>query len=431
MIPRTPRFFACIANAALIAAVFASGCAVNPVTGEKQLSLISVQQELRLGQQQYPINQQQQGGQYTIDPHLQDYVNKVGQKLARASDQPQLPYAFVVLNNAVPNAWALPGGKIAINRGLLVLLEDEAELAAVLSHEIVHAAARHSATALSQQQVLGAGLAALGAATKDTAYADLISTGSQLGGSAYIARYGRSNELQSDKYGMQYMAAAGYDPQGAVRLQRKFVALSKGRQANGLDALFASHPPSQFRVSANIEHSQSLPTGGVTNRDAYQKAIAQLKRDAAAYKHYDQALQAAGKQQYDSALRLVRKAQQQQPKEATFFALEGDLLAQKKQYAKAHKAYDRAVQKNPTLFSHWLKRGVASAALKDYVSAERDLSRSLRYLDTAYAHYYLGEIYEQQGNPQTAYKHYQTAATAGGEIGSKAQARMQALASKT
>ncbi|WP_444903476.1 M48 family metalloprotease [Microbulbifer sp. CnH-101-E] len=427
MISRNQAFFAAVA---LTATSIISGCVTNPVTGKQQFSLVSAQQELNLGQQQYPINQQQQGGQYTIDPSLQEYVNRVGQKLARFSDQPQLPYEFVVLNNSVPNAWALPGGKIAINRGLLVLLEDEAELAAVLGHEIVHAAARHSATAMSQQQVLGAGLAVLGAATKDSAYADLISTGSQLGGSAYIARYGRGNELESDEYGMKYMAAAGYDPQGAVRLQRKFVELSKGQQSNGLEALFASHPPSQSRVSANIEHSKSLPKNGVTNRDAYQKAIAQLKRDADAYENYDGAIKAANKKQFGTALNLIRKAQKQQPKEASFFALEGDLLAQKKQFDKAHQAYDRAVQKNPALFSHWLKRGMASAQLKNYTAAERDLNRSLRYLETAYAHFYLGEVYEKQGNKQSAFKHYETAAGAGGEIGTKAQARIQALTGK-
>ncbi|WP_444902621.1 M48 family metalloprotease [Microbulbifer sp. SSSA007] len=123
-----------------------------------------------------------------------------------------------------------------------------------------------------------------------------------------MARYGRGNELQSDEYGMKYMAAAGYDPQGVVRLQRKFVELSNSRQTNGLEALFASHPPSQSRVSANIEHSKSLPKG-VTNRDAYQKAIAQLKRDADAYRNYDDAMKAASKKQYDSRLTLVRKAQ--------------------------------------------------------------------------------------------------------------------------
>ncbi|MGL6160963.1 M48 family metalloprotease [Microbulbifer sp.] len=417
-------------TATAVAVSLLAGCAVNPVTGKKELSLISQGQELALGEQQYPINQQQQGGQYILDKSLQDYVNRVGQKLARVSDQPHLPYEFVVLNNSVPNAWALPGGKIAVNRGLLVLLDDEAELAAVLSHEIVHAAARHSAAAMSQQQVLGAGLAVLGAATKETAYGDLVSLGGQLGGTAYIARYGRENELESDRYGMKYMAAAGYDPQGAVRLQRKFVQLSKGKKASGLQALFASHPPSQSRVDANIKHAQQLSKGGATNRAQYQRAIAQLKRDADAYQSYDDAVAAINNKQYDRALSLVRQAQRQQPKEASFYALEGDLLAHKKQYRNAHKAYDSAVQKNPGLFSNWLKRGMASAQLNNYTAAERDLERSLRYLKTAHAHYYLGQVNEKQGNVRNAYSHYRTAAQAGGEIGSKAQARMQAIGNK-
>ncbi|WP_444943199.1 M48 family metalloprotease [Microbulbifer sp. ZKSA006] len=427
MISRTQALAACVA---FLTTSILGGCAVNPVTGKKQISLISAQQEVQLGQQHYAANQQQQGGQYTIDPALQNYVSQVGQKLARVSDRPQLPYEFVVLNNSVPNAWALPGGKIAINRGLLVLLDDEAELAAVLSHEIVHAAARHSATAMSQQQLLGAGLAIVGAATQNSGYADLIASGTQLGGAAYIARYSRDNELESDQYGMKYMAAAGYDPQGAVRLQRKFVELSKGQQSSGLEALFASHPPSQSRVSANIKHSQSLPKGGISNRAAYQKAIAQLKRDTDAYQNYDDAVAAANNKKFDAALTLVRKAQKQQAKEAAFFALEGDLLSQQKHYKNARQAYDRAIQKNPNLFSYWLKRGMTQIKLKNYSSAKGDLSRSLRYLDSAYAHFYLGEVYEKQGDRQNAYKHYQTAAEAGGEIGTMAQTRIKAIVNK-
>ncbi|WP_299593930.1 M48 family metalloprotease [uncultured Microbulbifer sp.] len=426
MIPRS------ISNRLLAAAVAASvtagiaGCAVNPVTGKKELSLMSQSQEVALGQQQYPQAQQTQGGEYLIDPALQTYVSRVGQKLAKVSDQPSLPYEFVVLNNSTPNAWALPGGKIAINRGLLVLLEDEAELAAVLGHEIVHAAARHSAAAMSQQQILGAGIAILGATTKETAYGDLISLGSQFGGSAYIAKYGRDNELESDQYGMKYMAAAGYDPYGAVRLQEKFVELSKGSQAGGLDALFASHPPSQSRVDANIKHAKQLPSGTV-NRSQYQQAIAQLKKDADAYKSYDDAVAAVQKEDYDRALTLTRQAQKQQPKEAAFYALEGDLLAQKKQYQSALKSYETAVQKNPTLFSNWLMRGMLNAQLKNYTAAERDLQRSTGYLDTPHAHYYLGQVYEEQGNTQNALSQYQIAAKGGGDIGTKAQARVQAL----
>ncbi|HEY8569141.1 M48 family metalloprotease [Microbulbifer sp.] len=421
-----------IANRLLATAIAASvtagfaGCAVNPVTGKKELSLMSQSQEVALGAQQYPKAQQTQGGEYLVDPALQSYVSNVGQKLAKVSDQPQLPYEFVVLNNSVPNAWALPGGKIAVNRGLLVLLEDEAELAAVLGHEIVHAAARHSAAAMSQQQILGAGIAILGATTQNTGYGDLVSLGGQFGGSAYIAKYGRDNELESDRYGMKYMAAAGYDPQGAVRLQEKFVELSKGNQSSALEALFASHPPSQSRVNANVEHAKKLSVG-TTNRTQYQKAIAQLKRDAAAYKSYDDAVAAVAKKDYDRALTLTRQAQKQQPKEASFYALEGDLLAQKKQYTEALASYETAVQKNPTLFSNWLMRGMLNAQLKNYTAAERDLSRSTQYLDTAHAHYYLGQVYEQQGNTKNALSQYQIAAQDSGDIGTKAQARVQEL----
>ena len=127
-------------------ALLPMACSVNPVTGENQLSLISTAQEVAMGEQNYQPSQQSQGGQYQIDPGVQAYVAEVGRKLAAVSDAPALPYEFVVLNNSVPNAWALPGGKIAINRGLLVLLQDESELAAVMGHEIVHASKISEAT---------------------------------------------------------------------------------------------------------------------------------------------------------------------------------------------------------------------------------------------------------------------------------------------
>ncbi|MFD1216846.1 M48 family metalloprotease [Microbulbifer celer] len=429
MFPRSIQSGLLATAITLVVTTGISGCSVNPVTGKKELTLMSQGQEVALGAKQYPQAQQTQGGKYLVDPALQDYVSGVGQKLARVSDQPNLPYEFVVLNNSTPNAWALPGGKIAVNRGLLVLLEDEAELAAVLGHEIVHAAARHSAAAMTQQQILGAGVAILGATTQNTAYGDLVSLGSQFGGSAYIAKYGRDNELESDKYGMKYMAAAGYDPSGAVDLQKKFVELSKGRQSGGLDALFASHPPSQARVDANIKYAKKLPSG-VTNRAQYQRAIAQLKQDADAYKSYDAAVAAIGKKDYASALQLTRQAQKQQPKEAAFYALEGDLLAQQKQYRSALQSYQTAVQKNPTLFSNWLMRGMLNAQLENFTAAERDLNRSTQYLDTPHAHYYLGQVYEKQGNTRNALSQYQIAAQSEGDIATKAQARMQALGSK-
>ncbi len=123
---------------------FLSACSVNPVTGKSEIVLMSQADEIKMGQQAYLPAQQSQGGEYDVDPVLTEYVRNVGERLAEQAARP-LPYEFVVLNNSVPNAWAMPGGKIAINRGLLTELNSEAELAAVLGHEIVHADARHSA----------------------------------------------------------------------------------------------------------------------------------------------------------------------------------------------------------------------------------------------------------------------------------------------
>ena len=132
----------------------AIGCAVNPVTGQRELSLYSTATEIDMGRSHYVPLQQIRGGEYVTDQGVAKYVSVVGQRIARYSDR-ALPYEFVVLNNSTPNAWALPGGKIAINRGLLVELENEAELAAILGHEIVHAAAKHSVNELQRKLLLG------------------------------------------------------------------------------------------------------------------------------------------------------------------------------------------------------------------------------------------------------------------------------------
>jgi beta-barrel assembly-enhancing protease len=130
----------------LVLVLVLAACGTNPVTGKKEVQFVSESSELATGAREYAPTRQSEGGDLKILPELTVYVNGVGQKLAAVSDR-QLPYEFTVLNSSVPNAWALPGGKIAINRGLLTELDNEAELAAVLSHEIVHAAARHGAKA--------------------------------------------------------------------------------------------------------------------------------------------------------------------------------------------------------------------------------------------------------------------------------------------
>ncbi|MBB6520294.1 M48 family metalloprotease [Pseudoteredinibacter isoporae] len=402
------------------------GCSTNPVTGKSQLNFISPAQEVALGEKQYGPSQQSQGGAYEVDPALSRYVNSVGQKLAQLSDRPNLPYEFVVLNNDVPNAWALPGGKIAFNRGLLIHLEDEAQLAAVLGHEIVHAAASHSAQQMSQRQLLGVGGQLAAVAATQSRYGGLIQQGIGLGSAAFHASYGRGQELEADAYGMEYMVAAGYDPQGAVELQETFVKLSEGRQSNWLNNLFASHPPSQERVAANRARAKQMPPG-VRNQKAFDRAMAQLRKDAPAYKLHQEALAAANKKQMDKALSLTEQAIRKQPKEALFWDTKGKLLLNQKRGEPALKAFTRAIEINPNYFGPYVGRGIVHKNMGDDQRARIDFETSLSMLPTQYATFHLGELELKQGNSRKAYEYYQFAAASGGELGKRAQQRMHQI----
>ena len=245
----------------LAATATAYACSVNPVTGKREIVFVSESSEIQMGAESYLPMQQSQGGEYDIDPALTEYVSSVGKRLAAVSDR-GLPYEFVVLNNSVPNAWALPGGKIAINRGLLTELNSEAELAAVLGHEIVHAAARHSAKRMERGMLLQGVVAATAVVTNDSDYGNLAVGSAGVAAQLVNQKYGRGDELQSDKYGMLYMSRAGYDPQGAVELQKTFVRLNDGKSADWVTGLFASHPPSEERARANIDMAATVPTGG-------------------------------------------------------------------------------------------------------------------------------------------------------------------------
>lgn len=357
-------------------------CSVNPVTKSQEFKLISEQQELSLGAQNYAPMQQQSGGVLNIDPDINRYVRDVGMRIARVSDR-KLPYDFVVLNDSVPNAWALPGGKIAINRGLLVELNSEAELAAVLGHEVVHAAARHSAKKIEQGMMLNIGLITLGGLTSDKEYGQTMMAAGTVGAILMGQKYSRDAESEADRYGMQYMVRAGYDPMAAVSLQETFVRLSKNGQPNWLDGLFASHPPSQERVEANRVTAQRLKHAGLTEgRGSYAKHIGYLKKIKPAYDKHDEAYQKLKDNDYQGALQLANAALAIEPRETSFHALKGDIYYKQKKWQQAVPHYDAAIQRDSEYFYPYLRRGESYKALGQNDKAKADLNRSVELLPT-------------------------------------------------
>ncbi len=415
-----------LALAAALAATLAA-CGVNPVTGKKEIQFVSEAQELAIGAQQYAPMRQVEGGDFDILPGLTDYVNGVGQKLAAVSDR-KLPYEFVVLDNSVPNAWALPGGKIAVNRGLLTELTSEAELAAVLGHEIVHAAARHGAKAQERGTIMQVGMAAaqIGAAVggMDAGLANLALGGSAIGLQMLQLKYGRDQELEADHYGMKYMKLAGYDPQGAVTLQETFVRLSKqgGKQQGWLEGLFASHPPSQERVEANRATAAELGRGGAIGAEAYATHVAPLLAMKPGYDKYDEAVAAARKKEFDRAQSLALEAARLLPREGRAQQLLGDLALARKRPQEALGHFRKAEALNPDYFGSSLGLGMAAYELGDKATAQGAFERSAKLLPTAPAAYFLGTIARDRGDTTAAMQYFKTAAGSDSSYGKEATA---------
>lgn len=410
----------------LVSCLGIGACSVNPVTGERQLTLISTAEQIAIGEAQYFPSRQMQGGDLVIDPGLNAYVASVGHRLASHSDL-ALPYEFVVLNSSVPNAWALPGGKIAVNRGLLLELDSEAELAAVLGHEIVHAAAGHGAQAMQRGLILQGVLLATTVAATGSDYSDLAIGAASVGAQLLSQRYSRSAELESDYYGMGYLAAAGYDAEAAVTLQETFVRLSEGRSEEWLAGLFASHPPSQERVDRNRSTAATLITGGELGRERFQAATSDLRRNQPAYAIYDEGRAALLEDRLQDAARLAADTVRLVPEEAHFRALQGDVDFRRDRFAAALDHYAKAIALNDQFFYYHLQKGLAHQALNQRDAAQTHLEASIDLFASADAHYALGTLAESRGDGESALGHYSVAAQSDSPAGKAAQEAMVRL----
>lgn len=256
-----------------------ASCTTNPATGERHITpLMSSEQEAKAGAEAHPKILQAYGGAYD-DEKLGAYVAGITGRIVKATNQPGNPYRVTVLDSPVVNAFALPGGYVYVTRGLMALVNDEAELAGVIGHEIGHVAARHSA----QRHTAAMGTSLLGAVLGAVVGSNAVSQAVGLGGQGFLASYSRDQEYEADMLGVRYLSKAGYDPYAAADFLKSMGAQDEleARMSGSADDAsrsdwLSSHPATPDRVAAANQHARDTgvqPSARARSRDVYLSAI--------------------------------------------------------------------------------------------------------------------------------------------------------------
>ena len=405
-----PVTFAAVLTAICLLAVGVYSCAVNPVTGKSELALVSFteEEEVALGAKAYAPAVQQQGGFYR-DRALEEYVQGVGMRLARVSHRPSLDYRYRVLNSSVPNAFALPGGYIVINRGLLVGLKSEAEMAAVLGHETGHVTARHSLA--GYQRALAANVLVTGVVVAAGGRAGVQEI-SGITASLVQNGFSRDQEREADWLGIDYMVKAGYSPEGAVRLQEYFFTqLEGGKNPMWAEGLFRTHPFSRERLdNARSRIAQRYPDtvknpNYTFNETAFLQKTARLREVQKAYDVADQGDKLLKEKRYDEALAKYREAERMEQGQAPFHSSAGQVYLVQKNYGASEGELRKAIDLDGEFFEPRLLLGALRYQQKQYRAAIPELERSMELYPTKPAAELLSKSYAAIGDTANAKKY--------------------------
>jgi beta-barrel assembly-enhancing protease len=372
------------------------GCAKSPVTGERILVGMSESQERQVDAQQAPHQFSQDLGAVQ-DGGINQYVSSLGQRMQGNTQRPQMPYSYRVLNANYVNAYTFPAGAMGVTRGIMTEMQSEAELAALLGHEMGHVNARHAAQRQGQGLLAQVAVVGIGVATADSEWGGLANIASQVGASALLASYSRENEREADALGQDYMVKAGYPASGMTGLHQ---LLLKGEKAEPsmLATMFSSHPMTSERVanaealarsryaaslSANPQRERFMDSTASLRRikptiEACQKGETALsKKDLrGAEGQFATALRATP-QDY-AALRYAESARAIYPTEAQAQKFTGVLKLQGRDPAGALDALNRFDQLLPGDPGTWFLRGVALEGLGQRQQAAQQFNAFLQ-----------------------------------------------------
>ncbi len=249
------------------------GCATTGPGGKKSFIIVPTSQEVAIGAGM--AQEVERTEKVLADSVWQSYLNEVGQKIVAVCDRTDIEYRFTVIESDQINAFAAPGGFVYFYTGLLRRMENEAEMAAVMAHEISHVVGRHGVKRL--QGALGVGLAyQLAFGGQDS---QVLEAAVAIGMNLVFSGYSRGNEREADNFGIHYMVKAGYDPHGAVMMYEKLAALGGAGYSNVFEKLAATHPETQERIAnakAQIAEMEPLPSNLTLGKERYQQMLTRL-----------------------------------------------------------------------------------------------------------------------------------------------------------
>ncbi|MGE4551997.1 MAG: M48 family metalloprotease [Desulfovibrionaceae bacterium] len=389
------RDFLRLASAGTATALLApllEGCAKNPVTGESQLMLLSPAQEIALDKENSPHQFSADYGAVQ-DAHLNTYVSQVGMSIAKVSHRPDMPYSFRAVNATYANAYAFPGGSIAATRGILLKLDNEAELAALLGHEIGHVNYRHTAARMSQGVLISAvalGATAYLSSKSDSRVAPLITGLGAIGSGALLAYYSRSDERQADAYGLEKSTQIGYGTGGQVGLMNVLVGMSK-TEPSVIERMFASHPMSSERYETAVNEARTRYAFAADQplfRERYMDNTVHLRRQRATVEAAQHGEEAMRRNDVGEARRRFGQALAAGPDDYAVLVMMANTLVQAEDYPQARHYAARAKQVYPAEAQAWHADGVSRLMSGDYAGAWQDFDHYDRLLP---------------GNPQTEF----------------------------
>lgn len=403
-----------------------AGCTMNPGGGGSGIDLLNMpgKEEVALGRSAYLQVIQKNGGIYS-DSKLSAYVSAVGQRLVRHNGRPELKFNFAIINDSVPNIFSLPDGYVAITRGLLAVLTNESELAAVLGHAIGHVTARHNLQGI--QREISSGAASDG---------PLAFSAGGVAGRLIDKRYSLVQEARAERLAIDYMVKAGYGPSSALQVQKLFsTEFEKDENTQWLNGFFRNHPFAAERLTGIrryiAEHYPQV-TGEGQDVIGFARAIISLTSTRQGYSIFDRARTLEQKGQLAEAISLYHSALLEAPDEALILCHLGLAYLRNEDLVPARRYLIKAINLQDDYYQSHLALGYVYLQKEQYAKALKQLEAGFKLLQTLAGGYMLAEARENVADLEGAIQLYRAVAKVDSttKLGRNAAERLRALENK-